>query len=125
MALDLIEMELDQLLAKANLENEICGLRHTSDDPAKNHPAVDYLCQRMGYKLSEGESVADAEIRIPICKDCIDALYSGEWILFYCLYCGESSWALRGRTKHDFPKDVSIVGFRSCPNCKKDDGRIN
>jgi len=125
MALDIFDIQLDLLTAQANLDDEICGLMHIKSDPAKNHPAVDYLCNRMGYTDDDGNQVADAELRIPICQDCLDAFLSDEWILFYCVYCGESQWMLRSRAKNGYPEDTRIIALRSCPKCNKHHGRIN
>jgi predicted RNA-binding Zn-ribbon protein involved in translation (DUF1610 family) len=119
MALDLFEMELDLLTAQANLDNETCGLKHIKSDPAENHPAVDYLCNRMGYTDPDGNAVADAELRIPVCADCVDALLGNEWILFYCVHCGESQWMLKEKAKNGYPEDTKIIALRSCPICHK------
>ena len=125
MALDIFDLELDLLVAKANIDNEICGLMHIKSDPVENHPAVDYLCNRMGYTDEDGNQVADAELRIAICQDCVNALLSDEWILFYCVHCGESQWMLRARAKNGYPEDTRIIALRSCPKCSKHHGRIN
>ena len=82
---------VDDFMSRANLEDEQCGLDHKDEE---YHLAVDYLCRKIGYKIPEGNDIAEAELRIPICQECVDALLSKEWIIFYCIECNSSQLSL-------------------------------
>jgi hypothetical protein len=117
MTLDIMDLVLEDMALHANLDNEICGLKHSQKDPNRNHPAVDYLCHMMGITSKDGEEIADTELRIPICQECVDALIGNEWILFYCVYCGESQWLLKRLARNGYPEDTKIIAFKACPKC--------
>jgi hypothetical protein len=117
MALDMADMLLQEIAALADLDDETCGLKHSKEDPSENHPAVDYLCHMMGITTKDGEEISDAQLRIPVCQECVDALLDNEWILFYCVYCGESQWLLKRLAKNGYSEDTKIIAFKACPNC--------
>lgn len=108
---------MEHYLAKANINGETCALWHLPSDPANEHPAVDYLCHQMGEILPDGTAEPDAELRIPICADCVDALLSNEWVLIYCINCGDSRWSCKALSDHDWPEDIQIAALKSCPSC--------
>lgn len=120
MSIEMFDFVLEQLVADADLQDAHCELFHTKDDPAENHPAVDYLCHQFGLQLPDGDFVADTEIRIPVCQDCVNALCGDEWILFYCVGCGASRWVNRRLSQHEYPKNTHVIGFEECPECRND-----
>lgn len=117
MALDMADLFLQEIAALADLDNETCGLKHSKADPSENHPAVDYLCHMMGITTEEGEEISDAQLRVPVCQECVDALLDNEWILFYCVYCGESQWMSRSKAKNNYSDDTKVIAFKACPKC--------
>jgi hypothetical protein len=110
----LLDEQLGLLVAKFELEGETCHLKHSKVDPAENHPAVDYLCQKFGDKET-GE--ARQEIRIPVCAECAEALYDENWILMYCTYCHASQWIYRPYAKIEHPPGNGIYWLDICPHC--------
>lgn len=115
---------IDNLHATIDLQNEYCHLKHSEEDPAENHPAVDYLCQSFGY-----ENIKNEEFRIPICEECVEALSGNEWVLFYCVQCHNSQWLCRKYAKFSYPTNLHVKWVDECPICfevkkeKFDDGR--
>ena len=112
--MDVLDERFSRLLAAAELEGTTCGLKHSKEDPAENHPAVDYLCQYLG-DMETG--IADTLIQIPICAECVDALCGKEWILFYCLKCNSSQWVKRTLARKSYPANMNIMFYDECPNC--------
>lgn len=108
---------LSNFLAEVSLEGEVCGLKHIDD---VEHPAVDFLCHQMGYELPDGTYEADAELRIPVCQECAEALCGNEWILFYCVGCNSSQWCNRDLATKEYPRDLNIIAFKQCPKCKNE-----
>jgi hypothetical protein len=111
---DLDEM-LGFFMAKAELDmiNEKCHLNHGIPEEG-NPPAVDYLCQNLGLM---GIQEVDSTIRIPVCEECAEALYSNEWILFYCVRCHSSQWLYRKLAKREYKEGIHVVWFSVCPKC--------
>lgn len=105
---------LDELLAMINLIDECCHLNHGLDITPP--PAVDYLCQYVG-KIKESVGIADSLLRIPICEECITALYDEDWLLFYCLVCNSSQWLIKSKAKKHYPKWESVKFLSMCPKC--------
>jgi hypothetical protein len=114
MDFETLDENLGLLMAKLELEGEHCRLKHSKADPAENHPAVDYLCQKLGDQET-GE--VKQEIRIPVCKECAEALYDEDWILCYCTYCHESQWIYRPYSKVEHPEGNGIYFLDICPHC--------
>lgn len=111
--METIDDRLNDFIAFFELNDEVCHLKHgPSSDDSKNYPAVDYLCQNLGFF-----GLADTQIRIPICAECHQALQSREWILFYCVTCNKSQWLLRSKAKRHYDENVSIMWLKNCPNC--------
>ena len=110
----LLNETLNDMIALAELEGQTCGLKHSSVDPAENHLAVDYLCQNMGDPRT-GE--VSSQIRIPICQECIEALYDENWILAYCVHCNKSQWIYRPKAKKVHPPGNGIYWLDVCPFC--------
>ncbi len=108
-------IDADVVASIFSLQDEKCQLSHSG---GKAEPAVDYLCQTMGRLSSENSVKIEHELRIPICSDCVDALESDEWVLFYCINCCSSSWHLKAISKHSFPQGEKLRWFDRCPNCK-------
>jgi hypothetical protein len=118
----LLDLGLNNMMAKIELENTTCGLKHSSEDPAENHKAVDYICQRLGNKDIDSE---DQEIRIPVCNECIEALHDENWILVFCVYCFKSQWICRRLAKKKYPKGNLIYWLDVCPFCSEVSDKYN
>jgi len=105
---------LDNLEAEMELVGQTCMLNHHDDI---ERPAADFLCHQMGFELPNGNYEADAELRIPICEECVTGLCGGREILFYCIGCGASQWILRSKSKQYYPKDTNMIAMKQCPKC--------
>jgi len=115
MDLDLLDENLDLFVAKAELDltDARCNLNHGID--RKNNPkATDYLCQKLGNRVL---GIADIEIRIPICDECMAALYSNDWLLFYCVKCNSSQWLYKPFAKNKYNDGIHIIWLDVCPKC--------
>ena len=108
------DLIMDQLRSLGELEGQTCMLNHNDDI---ERPAVDFLCHQMGIQLPNGDWEADAELRIPICEECVQGLCNGKEILFYCVGCASSQWLLKETAKNGYPDDVNIIAMKKCPKC--------
>jgi len=106
---------IKDLDARIELIGQHCFLKHSKFDPAENHPAVDYLCQKIGT-----DDEIEAELRIPICQECLEALLGDEWILFYCVKCNSSQWVCRKYAKYQYPFWLHVKWLDVCPICTDD-----
>jgi len=104
--------EFDLIQSMMNIQDDFCALWHMKGEEIPR--AVDYIVQNLGY--SESNTVTE-QIRIPICKECLDALNSGEWVLFYCVQCNQSRWHNCSHSYKDWGNNV-IKFFNGCPSCK-------
>jgi hypothetical protein len=109
-----LDRSIEMMVARLELDGVCCGLKHSKEDPAENHPAVDYLCQRLGDQKT-GE--ATQELRIPICAECSNALYDEKWILAYCTFCHASQWIYRPKAKTTHPEGNGVYWLDVCPHC--------
>ena len=109
-----LDYNIELMMAKLELEGKTCCLKHSRYDPAENHPAVEYLCQKL---VDQKTGVETQELRIPICKECVDALNNPDWILAYCTYCQESQWIYRPKAKMSHPEGNGIYWLDVCPHC--------
>ena len=107
---------LNMLTIDIDLIGQTCGLKHSREDPSENHPATNYLCQRLGDKEL---NIAYQEIRIPICAECAEALLDENWILAYCTFCHESQWIYRPLAKIKHPEGNGVYFMDVCPHCAK------
>jgi len=114
MMLNKRELEFSKIIAYAHLTDRTCELKHSKEDPAKNHPAVDYLCQYLGDQKT-GES--NTLLQIPICSECVDAMSDTDWILVYCVNCNESQWIYRPLAKMNYPEGNLVYWLDDCPHC--------
>jgi len=112
--LNILDETLDMFVARVELESETCGLKHSKEDPAENHKAVDYLVQNLGDTKTK-ESLQ--QLRIPVCSECIEALNNTDWILMYCTYCHKSQWTYRPLAKYNYPEGNGIYWLDVCPFC--------
>jgi len=113
-----LDESIELSMAKMELLNEKCGLNHGPISLVPENPkAVDYLCQMFGF--SEERTITE-EIRIPICEECMEALYDGDWVLLYCVICNSSQWIYKPESKLDFKPGVSVVWMDDCPKCPKE-----
>lgn len=106
--------DLNFILEQAELENETCNLKHSKEDPAENHPAVEYLCQRLGNKKTD---TVYQEIRVPVCLECAEAIDNPNWILMYCIFCFKSQWVYRPFAKYNYPPGNLVYFLDVCPFC--------
>jgi len=109
-----LDFNFEMMMARVELAGEDCHLKHSHLDPVENHPAVDYLCQKLGDTKTDIEI---QELRIPICQECVEALYDEDWILAYCTYCHASQWIFRPRSKVEHPPGNGIYWMDVCPHC--------
>lgn len=116
MDLDLLDEQLNMAISRAELEGETCGLKHSKKDPSENHPATNFLCQRLGNKKTKEPQ---QELRIPICEECSAALYDVDWILVYCTYCHKSQWINRNLAKKGYPPGNQVYFLDVCPFCSE------
>lgn len=114
--MDTIDDTIGGMLSALDLEHETCGLKHSSEDPAENHDAVDYLCQKIGDPET---GTGLYELRIPICEECHEALHDPGWILVYCVNCLKSQWICRRLAKNKYPNGNLIYWLDTCPFCAK------
>jgi len=110
----LLDRSLNDAMARIELEGLNCGLKHSVDDPVENHKAVDYLCQNMGNLKTK---VPTSQIKIPVCAECVEALYDPNWILAYCMYCNRSQWIYRPLAKNEYPEENGMYWMDLCPFC--------
>ncbi|MFA6887397.1 MAG: hypothetical protein WCQ65_10565 [Fermentimonas sp.] len=119
MDLEAFNNDLNLLASMANLEIEDskCQLNHgiAFDD---NPRAVDYLCQNLGNREF---NLIDAELRIPICEECVEALTSDDWLLFYCIRCNNSQWLYKPKAKNKYKSGLHVVWLDICPKCATKD----
>jgi len=106
--------DLNFILEQAELENETCHLKHSKEDPAENHKAVEYLCQRLGDKNTD---TVYQEIRVPVCLECAEAIVNPKWILMYCVFCFKSQWVYRPFAKYNYPDGNLVYWLSVCPFC--------
>lgn len=112
--LQALDENLNMMMAQIELDNSTCGLKHSVEDPAEDHPAVDYLVQNLGDPRT-GEVYH--QLRIPICEECMVALEHPDWILMYCVNCHKSQWVYRKKAKYKYPEGNRIYWLDVCPFC--------
>lgn len=111
-----LEDSLNKYMAKLELLNEPCHLKHAPTKLKIRIPmAVDYISQDFGFNK---EHNITEQLRIPICKECIQGLYDPDWALIYCVGCNASQWVWRPDSIIEFNTD--IVWLDVCPKCKED-----
>lgn len=108
-----LEISLANFAMRASLEGEMCELNH-NHNPDEPHPAVNAICQSLGDPDS-GEIYQ--LVMIPICQECEDALLDPNWILLYCLGCGESAWMYRPYARKEYDYHTNVLWFKKCPHC--------
>lgn len=114
MDIQILSEDLNFILEHAELENETCNLKHSKEDPAENHSAVEYLCQRLGNKKTD---TVYQEIRVPVCLECVEAIDNPDWILIYYIYCFKSQWVYRPFAKYHYPSGNLVYWLDTCPFC--------
>ena len=114
--MNFLDENLNIMVTRIELEGQTCNLKHSKNDPAENHPAVNYLCQGLGFNKTN-ESLQ--EIRIPICQECLEAMHDPDWILVFCTYCHASQWIFRPKAKFTYPEGNGIYFLGTCPLCAK------
>jgi hypothetical protein len=134
--MDILDASIGLFLARANLIGLTCHLNHNGEEPPE---AIDYLCQRLGDINDQPEEIATLDdpmlaqipefmhniedtqdmLRIPVCAECVTALYDEDWLLFYCLSCDSSQWLMKSKARKLYPKWESIRFLSGCPNCSE------
>ena len=114
--------ETEKLHLLIDLTTEHCGLFHGTGVDVSIIPAADYIVIPIGYRKNKVEEVAVREFVIPVCKECADALFKDEWVLFYCVLCGASRWC-----RKEFAKlqcRYHILWLNGCKDCTNEFGGI-
>ncbi len=106
--------DIDRVGLQAELSHATCELNHGPYDQ-QPHRAVDFLVVPVGEILGNDTAQNHAELVIPICADCAEALQGEEWTLLYCLDCNESQWVLRAVSRLNYRHH--IVWIKGCPEC--------
>jgi hypothetical protein len=114
--------ELDKLVLLANLAEECCELNHGPKTSNLHLPAVDYLVQPFGYRMSDIEEVSVRDMVVPICIDCAQVLQGNEWTLCYCFECNSSQWISRRFARLRYRHN--ILWLRGCPCCSREFGGL-
>jgi hypothetical protein len=105
----------EEAILLVELGHEFCHLSHGPHDAREDHLAVDYLVCPIGYREHEDVEVQVRDLTIPICRECSDGLYDGEWTLLYCLNCLASQWILRPVSRLRYRHNLIWLG--GCPHC--------
>jgi hypothetical protein len=108
----------EKVILLLDMGDEYCQLYHGPYDNQENHKTVNYLVCPVGYRQSERVERKVRELIIPICQECVDGLYDGEWTLLYCLNCMANQWILRPISRFGYRHNLIWLG--SCPKCSKE-----
>ena len=115
------ENAIEDFQAILELKGEKCHLKHSPHDLAENHQAVDFICQDIGREIMTDDGimveVLEATLRIPICKECAEALYGDDWVLLYCVGCNNSQWVCKRLSSRVYADGLHIKWVDMCPNC--------
>lgn len=114
----ILDESIENFMLKVNLEGQTCALKHSEKDPSENHQAVDYLTQNIGDQSS---NTTTEVLAIPICQECVDALSSKRWLLFYCVGCNRSQWLYKPLAKRVYREEEHIIFLTKCPYCYEED----
>ena len=106
--------DIDKIGLQADLLHATCQLNHGPLDK-EPHQAIDYLVIPVGETQANGTPQTHAELVIPVCQDCVDALQGEEWTLLYCLECNKSQWILRAVARLNYRHH--IIWLKGCPEC--------
>ncbi len=110
-----LDDNINNFIDRLSLENETCCLKHGPKEmEIKAPPAVDFLCQHIGFK---DDNIATEVLRIPICKECAEALLNPEWLLVYCVGCNSSQWIFKPKAYNKVTE--GIIWLDECPECKE------
>lgn len=108
-----IDNTIDFFHAQIDVVGCKCELNHGDAGAKEDREAVDYLCQEFS---SEFENFS---IRIPICEECVHALYGQDWVLLFCLECCSSQWIYKRLAKRKYEDGKNVIWMSACPNCFK------
>jgi len=100
---------ITNFISEIDLIGKECDLWHF---PGEHREAVATLCQN--FKAPDMSMV---ELRVAVCKDCMEALQDYNWILYYCVGCHESRWASRELSRKIYPFGNLVYWIRECPEC--------
>jgi hypothetical protein len=113
---------IDKVRMMAELPFDHCNLNHGPGISNENIPAADYIVIPFGYREEEDIEVAERDLVIPVCYDCVQALKGDEWTLLYCFECAESRWICRKLAKNSYRHH--ILWLRGCPDCSRTFGGL-
>ena len=118
--------EVQRATMLIDLKGLVCELNHGSWI-SPDASAVDYLVLPLGTSKIDNEVESQelkSHVAVPICEECAKTLNEKdkEWVLVYCLGCGDNHWILRRFAKLFYPSDM-VVWITACHNC--DDGEHN
>jgi len=112
----------ERLILLAELNNSYCELSHGPGTNKHDYRAVNYIVIPMGHKENEITEVAQRELVIPVCQECIEALSDNQWTLLYCFDCCQSQWINRQKAKNRYRHN--ILWLRGCPKCSNEFGGL-
>lgn len=90
---------------------EKCALKH---EPGVEVPVASVvLTQEFGIEGGASESV-----QIPLCEECARwwATEKSDWVLMYCVDCGESQWIFKPLSKREW-NDSKVMWLGGCLKC--------
>jgi len=95
------------IVLKANCDSSKCEITHYNEPT--NRPAVNYIQQQFRDFLAV----------IPICETCVERLHSNDWILLYCVQCGNSIWIYKPNSlrQYHYPDGEHIKWMNECHKC--------
>ena len=84
-----------------------CALNHHTET---NPPAINFIMVEVGGDV----------LRIPVCKECEEALQGDAWVLLYCINCNRSQWVNKKLSKklYLYTENEHIKFMKECPFCK-------
>lgn len=97
----------------------LCILEHGKGYSDDDILAVDFLTIPLGHN-----GIVTDHLTLPICRHCVEALHSNEWVLLICTQCGTTRWVNRELSNLDYTNKETgrthkIILMEGCPsqNC--------
>ena len=120
------ELDKISLMREIITGNIPCDLNHGKGYEGMFIQAIDYLTLPMG--IIKSETISN-HLVFAICKECIEALQSDEWVLLVCSACGATRWVNRNFSKLQYINAESGNGYDlllldGCPDCSGKFGGI-
>lgn len=107
---------INRLAVTASLETQSCGLRH--EKLLITAPAEDCIVLDIGRDDGIVKEIC-YQLTIPVCKECLDSIVDGRWLLLYCGDCDKSNWVDRWSPKYQnqYGDNYNLVVLLGCPDC--------